>query len=262
MAYERARSCASMRRLVLLLALLAPVASAAAFEGSMEDRVDDVVTRDFRPFHHPSTDILHVSSRVVEGTQVEQRVTMAAPPSLAENSIIVRSWFRNSTNGSFYTLDLEVHSETENVETFVAYTRRGAFENVTRVEATWAIDGNDWVFGFDATEVAPDAECFSPMVYAYLSGPEGSGAFDSIGMGGRPCATAPEPGNARPGSNTPRFPPIVVDMPDARSTPGAGPTVEAPGSRTPAPGPSVVLTLLGTFAAAILLARSGRVRGD
>lgn len=229
-------------RLLVLAVLLLPLAAGAPFEGSMEDRANDVVTRDFRPFERPSTDILNVTSRIVEGTRVEQRVAMAAPPTVEENSIIVRSWFRNSTNGSFYTVDLEVHADAEQAETFVAYTRRGAFENVTRIDATWAIEGSEWVFTFDAAEAAPDAECFLPMVYAYFAGPDGAGAFDSIGMTGRPCATAPEPNDAAPGSNTPRFPSVVARVPDnARDE--ATPTVDAPGTRTPAPGASVALVL-------------------
>lgn len=250
-----------MRRLVLL-ALLAPLAAAQApafepFVGAMDDRPDDVVTRTFSPHEAPTTDILSFASRAVDGTRIEQRVTMAAPPSIAENSIIVRSWFRNATNGTFYTLDLEVHSEAEDVDTFVGYTRRDAFENATEVNATWRIDGDAWVFGFDAAEVAPDAECFLPQVYAYLSGPEGSGAFDSIGMPGRPCSTSPEPGNAAPGSSTPRFPRLVAGIPPAEEEPA--PTVERPGTRTPTPAPPLV-ALLGVLAATTLIARSGRLR--
>jgi len=245
-----------VRRALLLLLLAAPVASAAGFEGSMSDRPDDVVTRDFRPYHAPTTDILSFSSRVLEGTTVEQRVEMAAPPSLATNSIIVRSWFRHSTNGSFYTLDLEVHSEAEpDVDRFVAYTRRDAFTNATQVEAQWRLEEATWVFTFDAAEVAPDAECFLPMVYAYLSGPHGSGAFDSIGMTGRPCETAPEPGNAPPGARTPRFPATASAADAAASSPPAGP---APGSRTPPPTLALGVFVLAGLAGAVWLARNQR----
>lgn len=250
-------------RWLALVAVLAPLASAQAFTpfvGGMSDRADDVVTRAFDPYEAPSTDILNFSSRALEGTRIEQRVAMAAAPDFAKNSIIVRSWFRNSTGGSFYTLDLEVHSEAEGLDAFVAYTRRGDFANVTQVNATWALEGSEWVFTFDANEAAPDATCFLPQVYAYLSGPEGSGAFDSVGMTGRPCATSPEPGNARPGSNTPRFPPIVAGMPDATPAPIEEPTVEPPGSRTPTPGLSFPLALMGVLAATTLIAPTGRLR--
>ena len=257
-AYERARGWAGVRPLALALVLIvtlvvsAPLALAQPFVGELTDRPDDVVTREFRRADHPSVDILAFRSRIVEGTQVEQRVTMAAPPSVDENSLIVRSWFRNSTNGSFYALDLEIHSTAEGRETFVAHARRGAFDNVTPVDATWSIEGNDWVFTFDAALVAPDAECFFPMIYSYLSGPPGSGASDQIGAR-EGCETAPEPANDAP--VVPRVSAEVVgDAPPAAPT---APTVEAPGSRTPAPAPSALLTLLGALGAAILVARRG-----
>lgn len=249
-----------MRWPLALTVFALPLVAAQAFTpfvGEMTDRADDVVTRSFAPFHDPTTDILAFRSHVLEGTTIEQRVTMAAQPSLERNSIIVRSWFRNSTEGSFHTLDIEVHSAAEDIPPFVAYTRRDAFENVTQVEATWVLDGNDWIFTFDAAQAAPDAECFLPQVYAYHSGPDGdeaNGAFDSIGMTGRPCATAPEPGNARPGSNTPRFPPIVAGMP-GREPPPPEPTFDPPGSRTPTPGVSLSALLLAALAAVALRRR-------
>lgn len=246
-------------RWLLLAVLVLPLASAQGFEpfvGDLVDRPDDVVTRAFTLAHEPTTDIRNFTSRVLDGTRIEQRVEMAEAPSLAQNSIIVRSWFRNSTNGSFYVLDLEVHSEVEGIGPFVSYTRRGAFENVTQVNATWALEGNVWTLTFDAAEVAPDAECFLPQLYAYFSGPENdtrNGYFDSVGAGGRPCATTPEPGNAAPGSRTPRFPQIVAGIPTEERY--AATPVEAPGTRTPTPGAALPITVAGGLLAALALAR-------
>lgn len=235
-----------LRPVLLALVLAAPLAAAEPFVGEMTDREGDVVTRSGRSFTFPSSDILGYSSRFVEGTRVEQRVTMAAPPSLSENSIIARSWFRNSTGSNFFVVDLEVHGDAENVDTFRAITRRGAFEDTAPIEATWAIDGSDWVFSFDAAKVAPDAQCFLPMIYAYVSGPEGSGAFDSLGMGGKPCRTAPEPQGLEP------YAPIVARTPTP-TPPEAdeAPTVDPPGTRTPAPGLGVAAALLAVGALAL-----------
>lgn len=246
-------------RWLLLAVLVLPSASAQGFEpfvGDLVDRPDDVVTRGFRPAQEPTTDIRNFTSRVLGGARIEQRVEMAEAPSLAQNSIIVRSWFRNSTNGSFYVLDLEVHSEAEGVDPFVSYTRRGAFENVTPVNATWTLDENVWIFTFDAAEVAPDAECFLPQLYAYFSGFDNdtrNGYFDSVGAGGKPCATTPEPGSAAPDSRAPRFPRLVAGVPTEERA--AATPVEAPGTRTPTPSAALPLTLVGVALAAFALAR-------
>lgn len=243
-----------MRALVAVgLLVLAPLAAAASepWVGELRDRADDVVTRERRPFAFPSSDILNFTSRRLEDGRVEQRVEMAEAPGLASNSIIVRSWFRNTTGATFYTLDLEVHGDAEKVETFQAYARRDAFDNRSAVEATWRIEGASWVFGFDPSTFAPDAECFLPMVYAYVSGPEGSGAFDSIGMTGDPCETLPEP---QPGKPVDPNVPIVVRSPGGALDESA-PTIEPPGSRTPSPGLSTALSVAAVLVVALLARR-------
>lgn len=219
----------------LAVALLAPGALAAAFEGEMQDRADDVVSRDGSRVESPSTDIRRFVSTVANG-RVEQRVTMAGPPSVPDDSIIVRSWFRHSVNGTFYVVDLEVHGNAVGRDVFRAYTRRDDFTNTSPIDATYGIDGNDWVFSFRVAQI-PDAECFLPMVYAYVPR-AGSDPFDSLGMSGRPCATSPEPAGAS-------FPNMVAGIPDAKTGQDAPPTVEPPGTRTPSPALTTALGLAG-----------------
>ncbi|HVM45194.1 MAG TPA: hypothetical protein VM582_04605 [Candidatus Thermoplasmatota archaeon] len=223
-----------MRWLVLLVLLAPGAAAAASFEGEGSDAADDVRTPEGARYHSPSTDVRAFRSQVVDGV-VEQRVTMAAAPSVPGDSIVVRNWFRHSVDGSFHVVDLEVHGKRDAPEVFRAFTRRNAYANVSPIDATYRIEGDAWVFAFDAA-VAPDAECYTGMVYAFLPAP-GLGPYDTAGMAGAPCATTWEPpiaGGAMPAAVVARTP----------TTPREAPSdVDAPGSRTPSAGISAALVV-------------------
>lgn len=219
---------------LFLLATLAPSAAAVSFEADLEDPRGDVEIEPGWAGDSATTDVLRFSSRV-NGTTVEQRVVMRAAPDPELESILIRNWFRNSTNGSFYVIDLELFAGPPDVpERFQPITRRGAYENATPIEATYALEGATWIFRFDAS-VAPDAECFLPIVFAYRSHPRVS---DTLGMGGRPCETAPEPEPTDGETPEETDPEATTDV-----APDAVPA-EVPGSRSPALGLSIVGALL------------------
>jgi hypothetical protein len=228
-----------VQRALLLLVLLAPGAAAqVSFELAYDDRAGDVAA--------PSVDVLRFRARVVNGTMLEERVEMAARPTAPEDTIILRNWFRDSENGSFHVIDLEVHGQAGFAgERFRAIARRGDFENVTEVEATYGVDGDAWVFQFDVSLLA-DATCFDPLVWAQHYAGEGAPVVDQAFLAERACRTRGDPPLPVPRS-------IQGSIPQATPSP----TLEAPGSRSPAPGPGLVALLLAAGATTLILRSRG-----
>lgn len=230
--------CADVRRVAILLLLvlaLPGVAAGVPFEVAFEDAAGDVRGMQGQLLTSaPSVDILRFTSTVENGTVV-QRVTMAARPVAPDDSILVRSWYANSTNGSFHTIDLEIRGQEADVtKRFHPYRREGDFYNVTFLDARWGVEGNTWVFAFDAALVE-NATCFDAGVFAShqprMSKREPEGFDDAYRRDVRSCLTSMEPAPAVP------VPPLVVGIPTAPSV------QEAPGSRAPTPGPGVVVVL-------------------
>lgn len=236
-------------RWLVALVLLAPLASAGApFEMEFDDAVGDVEPADSRASRvdHPSADIVAFRSSVVDG-KVIQRVTMASRPLAPDDSILVRSWYHNSTNGSFHVIDMEVRGdEPDPAKRFQPVRREGSFYNVSPLEATYGLDNTTWVFAFEASLVH-DATCFDAGVFSehFPSSNRAVGGMDSAYLRtARHCRTAQEPA-----PQVPIAPAIRVGVP----TPPAG--TPAPGSETPTPGLAV-----GSVAAAVALVAIFRTR--
>lgn len=239
----RARATA---RVLLLASLLlgalgwTPSASAGvAFERTYEDPVGDHAVA--------GTDIVRFTSSVAEGV-VTQRVEMAGPPDALRDTLIVRSWFHDSRNGSFHTVDLEVHARAEPSEKLRALVRNGSFDDTTPLAASWTIEGNAWVFTF-SEETVQDATCFDPIVWAQHEPDEGSWSNDVGGIGTRYCRVRGDP------APSPQAP-MQSEAPE-RTPPG--PT---PAERVPLPAPpgsdvprGVPWVAFGALAAALILMR-------
>lgn len=232
-------------RWLFALVLIAPTAQAGvAFEIELEDKTGDVITQRGGTAPYASADVLKLTSRVV-GERVEQRVEMAAKPTAPEDTILLRNWFHNSTNGTFWTMDMEVRGfEPDPAARFHPIMRRGDFANATYVaDATYALDNATWVFTFPVSWI-DDASCFDPGAFsrhipARSTGmPEGADALFLTKE--RRCLTAREPDAPLP----PAIP--VAGVPSA---PAATPTVAPPGSEAPTPG-AAALVAIGALALA------------
>lgn len=215
-----------MRKL-LVLVLLAPLASAGVpFELDVEDPAGDVLAFDRTPVDYPSGDILRLRSSVSNGT-VRQEVEMRARPMAPDDSILLRSWFDDSENGSFHVVDMEVRGdEPDAAARFKPLMRRGDFYNATHVEgARYGLVNATWVFEFPAALVE-NATCFDPGAFAEHSPPQRTRlpqGFDSAYLANeRRCVTALEPE-----PDVPMAP--VVGVPPRQPQP------EPPGSRAPTP---------------------------
>lgn len=239
-----------MRLLLLAALLLLPGASAAvAFDITLADARADVVTEEREPVAYARADIVSFTSSD-EGDRIVQRIEMAATPAPPADSILVRSWFHDSTNGTFFVVDMEVRGDSAQIEhRFRPVVRRGSFYNTSAVDARWGVDGTTWVFDFDARAVA-DATCFDPGVFSEHTPTEGGDTgFDSVYPAGpRRCRTAAEP-------NTPP-PPVQVSMPAGTNAAPA----DAPGSGTPTPGAGAALAVASLAMLAITRRRSARKR--
>lgn len=260
-AYLPSAVCPHVRRtlalvilLALLLALLPSAAAAVAFVLEYDDPRGDVWAA--------SADVVRVASDVADGV-VTQRVEMAAAPNLTHDTLILRSWFHNSTNGSFHVVDLEIHAGREEDQKFRALVRRGAFENTSALSATWSVEGNAWVFAFPEAAVA-DATCFDPIVWAQHEPENGSWTTDQAGIGTRYCRVRGDPSPAPTGP-----PPIITRDPGApRETGGVPvpPSVTSRAQRPPDPpgtySPALSLpVVMGVIAlTAILTSRTWRRR--
>ena len=215
---------------LILVVLAAPAVSAAVpFTREYTDPVGDNEA--------PSADVVRVTSSVEAGV-VTQRVEMAAAPDLALDTVILRSWFHDSTNGSFHVVDLEVHAGAPPEEKFRSLVRRGGFEDVTPIDATWSVEGNAHVFTFSESHVA-DAACFDPIVWAQHEPPDGTWSADVGGVGTRYCRVRGDP----------------TDEPAPRATPeppaaGAQAVGGQPGTSQPPISPWLVL---GVALAAVVL---------
>lgn len=228
-----------MRRLLLAIVLLAPSAAAGApFALDMEDARGDALDHDARPADAPSVDILRFSS-TVEGDRIVQRVEMAARPTAPADSILVRSWFDDSTNGTFWVVDMEVRGEAPPESKLRPIMRRGEFSNATYVDdVRWGVENATWVFDFPAS-IVDDARCFDPGVFAERSDRRGQ-AFDSLYLDERRCRTAPEP------AGTPAPPPVSIGVPRYEPPPGAS---------TPTPGIEAAGALAALAAVALAIKR-------
>jgi hypothetical protein len=224
----------------MLLGVLLPIAAAGVpFEMAYEDPAGDVQSTDSRATRvdHPSSDIIAFDSSVVDG-RVIQRVTMAARPTAPEDSILVRSWYRNSTNDSFHVIDMEVRGDVpEPSQRFQPVRREGSFYNASAIEAHYGLDDATWIFDFDE-DLVEDASCFDAGVFSEYtpSSRRVPGGMDSAYLRtARFCATAEEP------APEPDVLGLRVGMP---SPP---PAEEPPGTRAPAPSvePILVVTLVG-----------------
>lgn len=233
--------------LPIALLLAVPLASAGvAFELELDDAPGDVLTMDRRPVDYASGDILAIRSTVVNGTLVMQEVEMRARPVAPDDSILLRSWFRDSENGTFYVIDMEVRGDAPDpAERFLPVMRRGDFHNATHVEgARYGLRDATWLFEFPAA-IVEDATCFDPGAFAEHSPPQRTRlpqGFDSAYLADeRRCVTALEP--AQP---IPPAPIIGVPPPPPEPSP--------PGSVTPTPiGAWVVLA--GILVALVLRRR-------
>lgn len=232
-------------RWLLALVLLVPGAQAGVpFEIELDDPAGDVIRPDGEDAPYPSADIRSLVSRVADG-RVEQRIRMEAAPRAPEDTILLRSWFHNSTNGSFWTIDMEVRGfETNPEQRFHPIMRRGDFFNATFLsDATYALDGDTWVFTFAESWVA-DGTCFDPGVFSRHIVGRSEGADALFLARERRCLTAREPDTPAP----PIAPVAGAPPPAAAATP----TQEAPGSRTPTPGaPALVAVAIGALALAL-----------
>lgn len=234
--------CPRVRSLLLLLLLVVPSASAGVpFVLSYEDPVGDNPAA--------SADVVRFESSVRDGL-VTQRVTMAAPPDPVQDTLILRSWFHNSTNGSFHVLDLEIHAHADGDAKFRAFVRRDAFENVTEVAATHTVDGDAWVFFF-AEDLVADASCFDPIVWAQHEPENGSWSADQGGIGTRYCRVRGDPpipstpASSPIGIRAPRDPPTLIEVPPRATTSApAGERIAPPGSAIPPISPWVFLGLV------------------
>lgn len=230
-------------RWLLALLLLVPTASAGvAFEMDLEDAAGDVKTFDKKPANYTSVDILRFSSTVVNGT-VRQRVELSSRPIAPDDSILVRNWFHNSSNGSFWVVDMEVRgNEPDVAKRFKPYMRRERFENVTYLDARYGVDGNAWVFEFNASYVE-DASCYDPGVFTEHTPPQRTrlpqGVDELYLTDARRCLTAEEPA------------PEIEHLPSLRV--GVPTPAEPPGSRAPTPG-------AGALGALLVLAAAARAR--
>lgn len=231
-----------MRSLVLLVLLLPGAAAGVAFETDVEDAAGDVVTMDGAVVAVPSADILRIRSEILQnGTRVRQSVEMGARPIAPDDSILLRSWFHDSVNGSFHTIDMEVRGSEPDVEKrFKPIMRRGDFYNTTFLNATYGLSGSTWIFEFPA-DLVEDATCFDAGAFSEHSPairtrrPQG---FDSAYLPTRACVTAEEPGD----DFIP--PPIRIGVPERAPEP--------PGSVTPTPlGGWVALVAVGGVAWAL-----------
>ena len=238
-----------MRALALLLVLAAPGALAVSFEVSVEDPPDDVRAADGRPLAFPTADILRLTS-AQEGDRIVQRVEVASPPRAPGDSILVRTWFQSSTNGSFHTVDLVVRGDAPSDARFRPVLRDGAFENVTPIEgARYGVENATWVFSFDAALLA-NATCFDPGAFTEHGQRAGFRGFDEAYVRGtRACATAREP---EPEPATPPPPPTPSAPPPSPST-----LPPPPGSDVPTPAPGAWAALVAG-ALALTLRRSAR----
>lgn len=224
--------------LVLVFLLAEPGAIAAVpFVADYTDPQGDIEAA--------SSDVVRVTSSVAGGV-VTQRVEMAAPPDPARDTLILRSWFHNSTNGSFDVVDLEFHASGG----WRAIVRRDTFDNVTNVAnaSTYAVEGYAHVFTFPASLVA-DATCFDPIVWAQHRLVEDDRAIVDVGgVGARACRTRGDPAVSEPG------PPLVPVVTGAFVPPDA-PRVEAPGTRAPPPGPATLFAIGIILGIAFLVGR-------
>lgn len=231
--------------LALALVLLAPTAAAGVpFVLELEDAGGDVKDPNGTPRDFPSADILSFRSEVVNGSVV-QRVRMAATPKAPEDVMFVRSWFHNSSNGSFWTIDMEVRGSEQPDKRFIPLMRRDSFHNATYLgDAKYTVENRTtWVFTFNASLVE-DATCFDPGIFSEHHPNVRTGlpqSFDALYLPPerRQCLTTEEPG-------TPLPPPIRFNIPSV--------SAEAPGSEAPTPGPGV-LVAVGALVVAALRAR-------
>lgn len=232
---------------LLLILLLLPVASAGApFVADLQDHAGDTVDRQGRPFPAQSADILRFTSEVVDDVVV-QRVTVAKTPQPPADWLLVRSWFANSSNGSYHALDLEVTPRPQVESDWVeGWIRDGSYFEPRRVEIEWRVENDTWVFTFNQSEVA-DATCFDPGVFT-----RGSGGEDALYPARRRCVQIAEP-TPPPPTGTPQVNVNIIDTPPSRAQPT--PTVEPPGSRTPTPGVGAAIVLAMVAAAAVLARR-------
>lgn len=222
---------------VLVFVLVLGAARAGvAFEMTIPDEPNDTVAMDGQHVDVPEADILNLSSRVV-GDIIEQRVEMKLKPAAPDDSILVRNWYANSTNGSWHTLDLEVRGDAPDpAQRFHPWIREGAFENVTQVDAQYGIENTSWVFRFNASLVA-NASCFDPGAFAEHTPRHGVQGLDAVyALHQRFCRQTQEP-------RAPTPPPIVVNVPSPSPLP------EAPGSKTPTPFPAPLALAAGLLAA-------------
>lgn len=220
----------------LVALLLLPVASAQAslLEIELDDHAGDTVDRRGRRVEAPGADILRFTS-AVENAIVIQRVEMNGTPQPPYDWILVRSWFANSTNGSYHTVDIEVTpTPRERGQWVQALIRDGDYFAAKRLPLEWRIENATWVFAFDALAVA-NATCFDPGIFT-----KGFGGEDALYANQRGCVQTSEP--ATPTGPPPRLNVSIVGDAPAQATP----SVEPPGSRTPTPAlPVGALALVG-----------------
>lgn len=217
--------------LALALALaLAPLATAGIPpEADIADASGDVRTPEGTVADYPSIDILRVTSTLVNDTTVIQRVQMASRPVAPDDSIVLRSWYDDSENGSFHVIDMEVRgNEPDTAQRFKPVRREGSFDNVTYLgETRYGLDNATWVFEFPASLLA-DATCFDVGAFSQHSPPQRTRqpmGFDSAYTRERACVTAEEPAPEVP------LAPVRVGVP----TPAAASAPAPPGSVTPTP---------------------------
>lgn len=237
----------AVRALALLLVMLAPVVAAGVpFAMDVADARGDVKQLYGEPLDAPSADIVALRSTHANGT-IRHEVEMAAPPTPPYDSMLVVVWFRDSENGSYWTVDLEVRGDAVQPEDrFHALVHRETLENATPIDgARYAVHDRTWIFSYDEGVVA-DATCFDPGAFSTWERRRVSGtdeAYDAT----RHCRQA---------YRTPRAPPpppaIVVRHEEPRvATP-------APGSEA-TPAPSLVGVVLALALASVL--SSWRRRG-
>lgn len=234
-------------RWLLALVLLAPTAQAGVpFEIELADPTGDVITPGGGKASYPSADFVSFTSRVI-GDRVEQRLTVAAPPTAPEDTVLLRNWFRDSENGTFYTIDMEVRGfEPDPAQRFYPLMRRGSFYNATHIgDATYRLENATWIFTF-STSWAEDGTCYDPGAFSRHIVGRAEGADAIFLTKERRCRTSSEPSDPPP----PAFPNARIVTPSA----AAAAQEEAPGTKTPTPG-APAWTILVLLACVGLLAR-------
>lgn len=228
---------------LLLVALLAPTAGAAVpFVLELTDARGDVRQLSGEPLNVPSADIVAFRSTHANGT-IRHEVEMAAPPTPPYDSMLIVTWFRDSENGSFWTVEIEVRGDAVQPEDRLrAVTRRETEANATPIDVKYGVRNATWIFSFNES-VVEDATCFDPGAFSTwernrISG--GDAAYDRA----RHCRQAPS-------TQRPPPPPAIVIRNEEPQ-----PATPAPGSEaTPALG---ALALVGALAFVALTRRARR----